>query len=442
MAVLAITQFGAVGDGVSNDAPAIQACIDACHAAGGGTVVVPAGQIYCSGTIALKPCTHLQVEDGAVLRASLCKEDYAQVLGHFRAMITARDAEDVQISGGGVIDGQGTAFMASEGPYIFTRGPWRPRIMLLENCRRLTMRDITIQNGPEWTVHLAGCRDVVISGVRIYNNLKVPNSDAIDLDCCQRVRISDCHIEAGDDCIVLKTCPGVAETYGACEDITVTGCTLVSTSGALIIGCEAKAPMRNVVFDACIVRSSHRGLAIHLNHESDVENVIFSNCIVETRVFDAAWWGAGEAIYVVANPWTAADRVGSVRNIRFSNILCRCEGGVYVRGSSPDAINGLVFDNVRVEMDKWSKWPARRDLRPLPGYGDQDLQHGVSAAAVSAFHVENARGVTVRNCEVTWAGMPQPFWRHALEAHNVDGLVLEQLRGTAADPHAAAVMRT
>lgn len=434
MPIYSVTQFGAAGDGVRNDASAIQNAIDSCHAAGGGMVVVPAGCTCLSGSFTLRSHVEFHVEPGASVIASLERKDYSRVAGRITCFINADGAAHVRISGGGVIDCRGTRFMREEGAYIFIRGEWRPRMFLLENCRHLTIRDITIRDGAQWTLHLAGCRDVVISGIRILNSLKVPNSDAIDLDCCKNVRISDCHIESGDDCICLKTCPGFAERYGACENITVTGCTLMSTSGALVIGCEAKAPMRNVVFDACVVRSSHRGLAIHLNHEADVENVIFSNCIVETRVFNAAWWGAGEALYVVANPWTAEDRIGTIRNVRFSNILCRCEGGVMVRGSSPGVIENIVFDGVRVEMDKWSKWPTRRDLRPLPGYGDAALEHGVTEQPVSAFHLECARGVTLRNCEVAWKDAPRDCWRHALESHGVEGLTLENFRGQAADP--------
>jgi len=167
--------------------------------------------------------------------------------------------------------------------------------------------------------------------LRIVNDDLIPNDDGIDICNCRNVRISDCYVKAGDDAIVIKAMPnrrgGEAKT---CENVTVTGCILESCSFALNIGCEAKAVMRDMVFDDIIIRSSHRGAGIHLSHGCDVENVIFSNMIIETRIFHPAWWGRGEPIYVVAIPWTTEDTIGVVRRVIFSNIICRSESSFYL----------------------------------------------------------------------------------------------------------------
>jgi hypothetical protein len=434
-----VCDYGAVGGGDTRDTSAIQAAVDACAAAGGGRVVVPAGLTCLSGSIDLKSHVDFHLEPGSRVVAGTEREDYVRP-GRTRAcLIGARDAVDVSITGSGEIDGRGPAFMAEEGPYIFVKreNGWRHTMFLLEGCCDVTFRDVTIRDGAAWTVHLAGCRDVVMHGVRIKNNLKVPNNDAVDLDCCTNVTISDCHIESADDCICLKTTPRYAEQHGACENITVTGCTLMSTSGALMIGCEAKAPMRNVVFDSCIVRSSHRGLAIHLSHESDVENVLFSNMVVETRVFHPKWWGRGEPIYVTAIPWTADDAVGRVRHVRFSNVLCRSENGVFIQGWTPDRIEDLVLDNVQVEIDKWSRWPAgQHDIRPCPADpgGPGPVGEGVYDYPTAGFFIKNATDVSLCNCRVRWGTRRQDCWRHALEAHAVDGLRLEGFDGQSAWP--------
>ena len=177
----------------------------------------------------------------------------------------------------------------------------RPRPVFLVGCRHVTLQDFTINDAPQWTVCLSGCHDVSIRSIKILNNLKTPNSDGIDLDTCQNVRISDCHIEAGDDCIVLKSIKG-GEQFGVCENVIVQGCTLISTSAALIIGCECRAIMRDVIFDSCVIKSSHRGLAVHLNEEANVENVLFSNMIVETRLFHHKWWGRASRSTFVSIP--------------------------------------------------------------------------------------------------------------------------------------------
>ena len=386
-----------------------------------------------AGTIALRTNVELYIERGATLLASGNPADYTPRLTsrHYMAFITADDADNIAIAGGGVIDGGGQQFIASVLPHIYRMRNERPFTLFLLGCTNVTLRDVVIRDGALWTVRLSGCEDVVIRGIRILNDLKLPNDDAIDLDRCRNVHVSDCHIESGDDCICLKACEETAG-MGNCENITVTGCTLMSTSCALIIGCECRAPMRNVIFDSCVIRSSHRGLGIHLSEESDVENVLFSNMIVETRLFHDDWWGRAEPIYVTAIPWTAQHKIGRVRHIRFSNVLCRSENGVFIQGWDRGLIEDILLDNVRVEIDKWSKWPGgRQDIRPCPGdnMGDGLLEH-----PTAGFFIKQARNVTLRNCEVVWGTTRPDYFRHALESHDVDNLVLENFRGDAAHP--------
>lgn len=441
MAVYNILDFGAKGDGKTNDAAAIQAAIDACTAGGGGRVLVPAGQTYLSGTFALKSNVELYVERGAVIQGSGDYADYTLRLqtgsltgGEVRAdspqagmLITGLAAENIAIRGGGVIDGGGRFFIEEDLGYIYRMRRERPFTMYIIGCKNLTIADVVIRDAAIWTVRLSGCEDVVIHAIRIDNDLKLPNNDGIDLDSCRNVRISDCHIVSGDDCIVLKTCEE-SRQYGPCENITVTGCTLESTSSALVVGCECRTPMRNIIFDACVIRSSHRGLAIRLSEESDIENVLFANMIVETRIFHEKWWGRGEPIYVTAIPWTAKTKIGHVRHIRFSNILCRSENGALVMGWEKGLVEDILLENVRIELDKWSKWPGGRlDLRPTPG-------EELPAHPTVGFLLQNASGVTLRNCEVVWGGNLPEYFSHALEVHNVDNLELENFKGAAAHP--------
>lgn len=429
MGVYNIEDYGATGDGKTNCAAAIQKAIDQCSTNGGGRVLVPAGRIFVAGTILLQSNVELYVERGATLRASGDPADYAPHITsrHYLAFITADDADNIAIIGGGVIDGSGQRYIETVLPHIYRMKPERPFTIFLTSCTNVTMHDILIRDAALWTVRLSGCEDVVIRGIRILNDLKLPNNDGIDLDRCRNVSISDCHIECGDDCIVLKSCEETAG-MGNCENITVTGCTLMSTSCALIVGCECRSPMRNIVFDSCVIRSSHRGLGIHLSEESDVENVLFSNMVVETRLFHEDWWGRAEPIYVTAIPWTAQHHIGHVRHIRFSNVLCHGENGVFIQGWENDLIDDVLLDNVRVEIDKWSKWPAgRHDIRPCP---DDGLPEYPSAG----FFIMNADHVALRNCEVIWGSNRPDTFRHALESHNVSQLSLENFHGESAHP--------
>ena len=163
------------------------------------------------------------------------------------------------------------------------------------------------------------------------------------------------------------------------------------------MGVDAVADIRNVVVSNCVIRSSHRGLAVNLGQEGSFENILFSDCIVETRHFDRGWWGHGKPIYVNVGAWHNA--VGRLRNVRFRNILCRSENGAYIGSDAPGLIAGVVLDGVRIELDRWSRWPAGEyDRRPTPNGPE------VYAHPTSGIHIDTATDVTLRNCEVVWAG--------------------------------------
>jgi hypothetical protein len=444
-----ILNFGALGDGETNDAPSIQQAIDACHQAGGGRVIIPAGKVFRAGTLVMKSNVELHLENGAVLQASPRVEDYtarfavgALTGGAVDAsqpgaimFITGEYAENISFSGNGVIDGGGRFFIAERMPFIYRMQRKRPFTFFLLGCRKVNFHDVTIRDGAVWTVRLSGCSDVLIHGIRIENDLKLPNSDGIDLDRCKDVRISDCHIVSGDDCIVLKTCEETASYGDGCENVIVSNCTLISTSIAICVGCECRAPMRNIIFDNCVIRASHRGLAVRLSEGSDVENVIFSNMIIETRLFHHAWWGSGEPINVIAVPWDAERSIGHVRNVRFNNILCRGENGVYVEGWTPDHMQNILFENVRVEIEKTSRWEGGKyDRRPCPTDWANQPEEGFLYHPVAGFLLNKAHGVTLRNCEVVWGENPPDYFRHALQTYAVEDLTIKNFRGESAFP--------
>jgi polygalacturonase len=444
MATHSILDYGASGDGVANDARAIQAAIDACSAAGGGIVLAPSGHTFRTGTIELKSQVEFHVERGAVIQASDSFTDYADyrkliptaalrdgglARPDFTAgsvLIMAHEADDVAITGAGVIDGGGRFFVQEDLGYIYRMPAERPFTIFLLGCRNVAIRDVTIRDGALWTVRLSGCDDVVMHGVTIDNDLKMPNSDGLDIDNCRHVRVSDCEIRAGDDAICVKACQETAE-YGHCGDITITGCTLMSTSTALNLGAENRSVIRDVVMSSCVIRASHRGLGINLAEPGDIENVLFSDIIVETRIFHDAWWGRGEPIFFRVNGWNPGEPVGKVRNIIVRNVLARGENSVLVWSAEPGHMSNISFEAVRVHLDRCSRWPGGQwDLRPNPDY--------ITDHQTAGFHLENADGVLLRNCEVTWGDDPPEYFGPALVATNVTGLRCEGFQGRAAHP--------
>lgn len=404
-----VSAYGAALDGRTNDGPALQRAVDAAHTAGGGTVVVPAGKTLLSGSFTLRSHVTLHLAPGSRLRASTHKSDYRD--GVF---IEALNAEEIAITGTGTIDGQGVTFMAEELPHIYVPKPWRPKLMVLEACRRVRLRDFTIRDSAQWAVHLTGCDDVVVDGLTILNNPKIPNCDGIDPDHSRNIRISNCHIEAGDDCIVIKNRRESAQ-YGAAENIVVSNCTLISTSAALKIGTETVNDVRDVVFANCVIRGSHRGVALMLRDEGNIENILVQNLTIETRLFHPAWWGAGEPISITALPRTEGAKIGRIRGVRVDQVMARSEAGVFISGSESSPIEDIVLSNVSVELRRTSDQPLGRiDLRPSP-------KSEPEVGAITGFRVRHASGVVIRDCRVTWT-MPRPADARSLrhDEHTTD----------------------
>ena len=209
--------------------------------------------------------------------------------------------------------------------------------MYVEKSNHISFRDFTVIDAPFWTLHPAGCDDVLIDKIRILNDLDVANSDGIDPDHCSNVRILGCHVTCADDCICLKASKGNSE-YGPCENIIIDGCTLISTSAAIKIGTEGVGDFKNVIVSNCIISRSNRGLSIQIRDGGSVENVSYSNIIIETRRFCPDWWGTAEPIVITTFNRDENTKSGTIKNVRFFNVTAKGENGVLIHGNDENII--------------------------------------------------------------------------------------------------------
>ena len=384
-----VVDYGAVGNKIADDAKAIQQAIDECSANGGGTVLLPANHTFMSGPLCLKSNVDLHLEATAVLLANPDEGIYklsafGENRGEGMMWIYANGADNISITGKGTIHGNGIAFMGKELDDSYELKPVttfdpRPHVLTLTDVKNLTIRDITIRDGAYWTVHLIGCDGAVIDGISLLNNLKIRNGDGIDLDHSRNVRISNCHITSGDDCICLKN-RREFEQYGPCHDITVTNCVMTSRSCAIKIGSENMDSIYNVVFDNCIITRSNRGLGIQNRDEGTVTDVMFSNIIMDCQLWSDVWWGKAEPIYVTSYPrangnhkdanWRfpkgeTVGRCGEVSRIYFNNIVANSENGCFVGGDIEGKVNNVHLSNVRLVRKKVTAYEGGAiDLRP------------------------------------------------------------------------------
>ncbi len=427
---------GARGDGTTSDTASLQAAVDACAAAGGGTVLVPAGT-YLTGPLTLADRVTLRLEAGATLRASERLEDYPADSERWSGesaragLVTAIGAQDVAIVGRGTIDGRGPAFCdtaatrgasdldpactrqgeafgrmlreADDGP--FEHGERPGNLVRFRDCRNVLVSGVTICNSPTWTVQFRDCEGVRVEGVHIHSEAsgrRVPNDDGIDLRSCRRVRITGCDIDTGDDCIAV---------FGS-QQLAVSDCTLRSRSSGIRVGYNS-GETRDCVFSNLVVHDSNRGICVHVRGAGSVENVLFSGLVIRTRLHPGQWWGNGEPIHV--STLRLRDDglpLGSIRGLRFCDVVAEGENGVLLHGCEEGEIRDVAFDNVSVRMRRGELQEARGgnfDLRGAPAPASAVFRHDVPG-----LYALRVRELALRGFRLDWdEGLP-PFYTHGL----------------------------
>lgn len=409
--------YGAVGDGVHFDTEAIQKALDAC-AEHGGTVELSGGKTYLTASLFIGDNTELHLAHGSVLKASGDLADYFRpdspasgsasyvgtpVLGKpSYVYLYAYGRKNIAVTGSGYVDGNSRAFVRAVDQYYVTGDFYpRPTLVYFENCRHVSICGAQFGNAPFWTIHLGGCDDCEIGGVRILNPLDTANSDGIDIDHSSNVRIHDCHVACADDCICMKTTLGNRE-YGPTRDVVVTGCTLISTSAALKIGTEGVGDFQNILFANCCISASNRGISIQIRDKGCVRNVSFDHISIETRRFAPQWWGCAEPIAITARDRDHAVPCGDISDVRFRDIRCKGENGVIIY-SDDGKIRDISFEDVRVELVRTSKWPVDMyDLRPAqdePGLMDKKAEpiyiHGAEDIRLHNVRTKDFEGNTI-----------------------------------------------
>ena len=348
-----IKSYGAKNDTTVLSTHALQQAIDACSAAGGGRVVVPAG-IYKIGTIQLKSHVHLYLEQGATLYGSTRLEDYIPMKSDYLSLRTqtttiqliyADGVQDVSIDGLGTIDGRGRAFKKLSWN---DEGITRPHLIRFIQSQDILVRGITLRNSGCWMQHYLACDRLNIDGIKVFNRNNY-NNDALDIDGSHEVIVRGMIADSDDDGITLKsTSPRL------CENVRISDCVVSSHCNAVKLGTETNGGFRNINISGIVVKPSYNqqekffgqwigssAISLEIVDGGVLENVNIADFTVE---------GTESPIFVrLGNRGRGyktgqhIDHLGSIDGVRINNILIRNAGSM---GCSITGLPGYPVRNV------------------------------------------------------------------------------------------------
>jgi hypothetical protein len=445
---VSVRDFGATGDGVTLDTRAIQSAIDACTQMGGGTVFLPPGN-YLTGTITLKDNVRLHVGPSARLLGSTSLTDYPslkRVEGEMFSieyldycLINAYKAQHIALTGEGIVDGQGAAFPYGTENYNIEdqvlasnqQSFIRPTLLRFTSCHDVTISNLTLQHAASWCCNLEKCKEMRIHGLHIINRSN-QNNDGLDLNLCEDVMISDCHLDCGDDAIALQD--------GGLR-IVVTNCIITTRWSAVRLGPAARGIFRDIAVSNCIIHDTYgAGIKIQEVEGGLMENISFDNLVmnhvtgpISLRLGGYLGW---------RNERRESLPIGVLRNIRFSNIQASVADNAYplphevpafpgerlsclnISGVPGYYIENVVFNGLHltfpgggIQEDAQREVPELRDRYPeyhmfgtLPAYG---------------IYLRHVKGLTFENITLDTT---TPDLRPALVGEDVEDLELANLR--------------
>ena len=317
-----ITDYGAVADGRSDATEAIRRAVEACAAAGGGRVLVPAGE-FLTGPIHLRSGVNLHVAEGAVLRFKTDPDAYLPPVQtrfegmecyNYSPLIYALDQQNVAVTGRGVLDGQAgddnwwawkggrnqpvggpnqvaarnrlVAQVAAGVPVGERRygsgGYLRPSFIQFYRCRNVWIQGVRIRRSPMWNIHPVLCTNVLVEGVEVISH--GPNNDGCNPESCTDVVIEGCVFDTGDDCIAIKS--------GRNDD-----------------GRRIGVPSANIVVRRCVMRDGHGGVVMGSEISGGCRNVFVEDCQMDSPNLDRVLRFKSNAV-----------RGGHIENVRMRNV--------------------------------------------------------------------------------------------------------------------------
>ena len=417
---LNVRDFGAKGDGVHDDTTAIQAAIMACPKS--SRVLVPAGT-YKISSIFLKSDITLELAKDSVLSAFTEREKFpifpgvietydekdeynlgtweGNPLDMFSGIVTGVNAENIVITGEGTIDGC-TNFENWWKNCKVRNIAWRPRLFFINHCKNVTMHGITVTNSPSWTIHPYFSEDLKFIDVKIKNPANSHNTDGLDPESCKNVLVLGTYISVGDDCIAIKS----GKIYMGKKHKTPTSnmvvrqCCMRDGHGAVTVGSEIAAGVKDVHIRDCIFMNTDRGLRVKTRRgrgkDSVLDDISFENIdmdnVMTPFVVNSFYFcdPDGKTEYVASKtPLPVDERTPAIKRLTFKDIKAtNCHvAATYIYGLPESKIECLTFENVAVSYAK----DAKSGVAAMMLGCDESCRAGLVAGNVKELVLKNVK---------------------------------------------------
>jgi Glycosyl hydrolases family 28 len=355
-----VRRFGAKGDGKTLDTAAVQATIDACSKAGGGSVLFQSGLTFLIGTIYLKDHVQMQLEPNATVLGSDNLADYGNDVGlnpFFPetidpCLIYAKNATDIGIRGDGKIVGHtNNAFTPPPGGDA-RAAKERPMLIRFDTCTQISVTGVSLYRCGSWCMHLKNSRDIYLTNVHIQNE----KQDGFDLDSCQNVTISGCHLECGDDAIAITTS---VKDHPA-RNITITNCLLKSRCAGIRFGPLSKGDFENISVSNCIFYDCVLGgIKLGVFEGATIRNCVFDNLVMDQvsapiSIFIATWPSIGST-----DPNPPMMPPGKIHDLQFRGIRAITRPGppnahpdgdstMFFQGHPQSSIENILLQDINI----------------------------------------------------------------------------------------------
>lgn len=443
-----IRDFGALSDGVTLNTEAINNAIKTVSSKGGGKVIIPEG-LWLTGPVVLLSNVNLYTEKNALIVFSSDTSLYPIIEASFEGLdtkrcqspISAMNAENIAITGSGVFDGAGDRWrpvkkdkmterqwknLVSSGgkvdengkvwypdagalkasvlmtgqnsgqkeitdeEWIYMKSWLRPVMLSIVKSKRILLEGVTFKNSPGWCIHPLSCESLTLNDVKVFNPWYSQNGDALDVESCKNVLVTNCFFDAGDDAICLKS--GKDEDGRRrgepCENVIIKNNTVLHGHGGFVIGSEMSSGVRNVYVSGCSFVGTDVGLRFKSTRGRGgvVENIFIDNINMIDIPNDALTMD----LYYAVND---SPETPVFRNIYISNVLCRGAGrAVYFNGLPEMPLKNILIKNMTVTNAKKGIVINQASQVNMENIKVEDSE-------IPAIQIENATGVIINGKE-------------------------------------------